>query len=135
MADQAGRRAVFQLGLNHIDPASMRYPENIHLWRDKYGGSMLRWLKESVATNLKAWGFNSVGWVQETTVRQWKHSRAFTPDEYHALGLPYCHLLPFTESHQWTSTRLTTTSAAPIGRNGVTTWHGHTAPNSPTTRS
>lgn len=92
---------LFSLGLNHIDPASLRYPENIHLWRDQYGGSMQRWLQESVAPNLKAWGFNTVGWVQDTTVRNWKHSRSFTHDEYRALGLPYCHMLPFTESHQW----------------------------------
>ncbi len=91
----------FTLGLNHIDPATLRYPENIHIWREKYGGSSLRWIQESVAPNLKSWGFNTVGWVQEVTVRQWQHSRTFTIDEYRALGMPYCHLLPFTESHQW----------------------------------
>lgn len=91
----------FTMGLNHIDPASLRYPENIHIWRDKYGDNMKRWIKESVAPNLKAWGFNSVGWVQEVTVRKWRHSRSFTHDEYQALDMPYCHLLPFTESHQW----------------------------------
>ena len=91
----------FSIGLNHIDPASLRYPENIHLWREKYGGSTVRWIKESVVPNLREWGFNSVGWVQEVTVRQWRHSRAFTSDEYRALDMPYCHLLPFTESHQW----------------------------------
>ena len=91
----------FSLGLNHIDPASLRYPENIHIWRDKYGGSTVRWIRESVAPNLKKWGFNTVGWVQEVTVRKWRHSRPFTNDEYQALGMPYCHLLPFTESHQW----------------------------------
>ena len=94
------------MGLNHIDPASLRYPENLHIWREKYGGSTIRWIKESVAPNLNAWGFNTVGWVQEVTVRRagagaWQHSRAFTVDEYKALGMPYCHLLPFTESHQW----------------------------------
>ena len=68
----------FTIGLNHIDPASLRYPENIHIWREKYGGSNIRWIKESVAPNLKAWGFNSVGCVQEVTVRQWQHSRSFT---------------------------------------------------------
>ena len=68
-------KPFFSMGLNHIDPASLRYPENIHLWRDKYGGSTLRWIKESVAPNLKSWGFNTVGWVQEVTVRQWRHSR------------------------------------------------------------
>ena len=91
----------FTLGVNHIDPATLRYPENIHLWREKYGGSTIRWIRESVAPNLKAWGFNSVGWVQEVSVREWRHSRAFTVDEYRALEMPYCHLLPFTESHQW----------------------------------
>ena len=91
----------FSLGLNHFDPASLRYGENIHIWRDKYGGSTTRWIRESVAPNLKRWGFNTVGWVQEVTVRNWRHSRPFTNDEYRALGMPFCHLLPFTESHQW----------------------------------
>ncbi len=91
----------FTMGVNHIDPATMRYPENIHIWKEKYDGSTLRWIEESVAPNLKAWGFNSVGWVQEVSVRQWRHSRSFTVDEYRALNMPYCHLLPFMESHQW----------------------------------
>lgn len=91
----------FSLGLNHIDPASLRYPENLHIWRDKYGGSTTRWIRESVVPNVTRWGFNTVGWVQEVTVRRWRHSRPFTDDEYRALGMPFCHLLPFTESHQW----------------------------------
>lgn len=95
------RQPFFTMGLNHIDPASLRYPENIDIWRERYGGDTIRWIKESVAPNLKAWGFNSVGWVQEVTVRKWRHSRAFTREEYQALGMPYCHLLPFMESHQW----------------------------------
>ena len=94
-------KPFFTLGINHIDPATLRYPENIHLWREKYGGSTLRWIREAVAPNIKSWGFNSVGWVQEVTVRQWQHSRSFTIDEYRALNMPYCHLLPFTEAHQW----------------------------------
>ncbi|MEM7145016.1 MAG: agarase [Verrucomicrobiota bacterium] len=94
-------KPFFSIGLNHIDPASLRYPENIHIWQERYGGSTIRWIKESLAPNLKSWGFNSVGWVQEVTVRKWRHSRSFTGDEYRALDMPYCHLLPFTESHQW----------------------------------
>lgn len=97
------RQPFFSMGLNHIDPATMRYPENIRLWKEKYGGSALRWIRESVAPNLKSWGFNTVGWVQEVSVRQWRHSRSFTVDEYRALDMPYCHLLPFMESHQWES--------------------------------
>ncbi|MEM7370116.1 MAG: agarase [Bacteroidota bacterium] len=91
----------FSIGLNHIDPATLRYPENIHIWREKYQGSNLTWIKKSVAPNLKKWGFNSVGWVQEVTVRQWAHSRSFTFEEYQALDMPYCHMLPFTQMHQW----------------------------------
>ena len=91
----------FTIGMNHIDPASLRYPENIHIWRDKYKGSTTKWLSESVAPNLKQWGFNTVGWEQEVTVRNWRHSRSFTYEEYQALNMPYCHMLPFTESHQW----------------------------------
>jgi len=94
-------KPFFTVGLNHIDPATLRYPENVDIWRKEYGGSTLRWIKESVAPNLKDWGFNTVGWVQEVTVRKWQHSRSFTIDEYRALDMPYCHLLPFTESHQW----------------------------------
>ncbi len=95
------RQPFFSLGLNHMDPASLRYPENTHIWREQYGGSALRWIRESVAPNLDSWGFNTVGWVQEVTVRQWRHSRPFTVDEYRALEMPFCHLIPFTESHQW----------------------------------
>jgi len=91
----------FSIGLNHVDPASLRYPENIHIWRDKYQGKTTTWLKESVAKNLIEWGFNTLGWEQEVTVRQWEHSRSFTFEEYKVLGIPYCHMLPFTESHQW----------------------------------
>ena len=32
------REPFFTIGLNHIDPASLRYPENIDIWRSKYGG-------------------------------------------------------------------------------------------------
>ena len=94
-------KPFFSLGLNHIDPASLRYQENLHIWRDKYDGSASKWIEESVAPNLKRWGFNTVGWVQEVTVRQWRHSRPFTTDEYRALDMPFCHLLPFMESHGW----------------------------------
>ena len=97
-------KPFFSLGLNHIDPATIRYPENIHLWRDKYGNSMQRWLKESVRPNLEEWGFNSVGWVQEVITRQptnHRHSRNFTAEEYQWLGMPYGHMLPFADFHQW----------------------------------
>ena len=53
MVDQSGGQTVFTLGMNHFDPASLRYPENIHIWREKYDGSTLKWIQESVVPNLK----------------------------------------------------------------------------------
>jgi hypothetical protein len=94
----------WSIGMNHIDSATLRYLENVHIWRERYGGSQERWLRERVAPDLREWGFNTVGWVQEVIVREpdcHRHSRNFTPEEYQWLGLPYCHLLPFAETHQW----------------------------------
>jgi len=91
----------FSLGLNHIDPSALLQPETIHIWRDKYGNSMERWLREAVAPDLRDWGFNSIGWVQEFVTTTVRHSRNFTREEYEWLGLPYCHLLPFASFHQW----------------------------------
>ena len=97
-------KPFFSLGLNHIDSSPLRYPESQSIWRDKYGNSTERWLKEAVAPDLRAWGFNSVGWTQEVVIRGdliHRHSPAFTFEEYQWLGLPYCHLLPVAETHQW----------------------------------
>ncbi|MBP7142463.1 MAG: hypothetical protein KBA71_11195 [Opitutaceae bacterium] len=94
----------FSVALNHIDPAPLRFLENGDLWVRKYGNSMEQWLKQAVAPDLRAWGFNSVGWTQEVVTRgptNHRHSRAFTFEEYQWLGLPYCHQLPFADFHQW----------------------------------
>ena len=97
-------KPFFSLALNHIDPSPLRYQRNGDLWQRKYGNSMERWLRQSVAVNLQDWGFNSVGWTQEVVTRgltNHRHSRAFTFEEYQWLGLPYCHQLPFADFHQW----------------------------------
>ena len=94
----------FSLGMNHVDPATLRYPENLHIWRKVYGNSMEHWLKESVAPNLEDWGFNCLGWNQEVVTRgktNHRHSRHFTYDEYQWLDMPYCHQLPFADFHWW----------------------------------
>jgi hypothetical protein len=95
--------AFFSIGLNHIDSATLRYTENGDLWRRKYGNSMERWLRK-VRGDLLEWGFNTVGWVQEVVTRHdrnHRHSRNYTFEEYQWLDMPYCHMLPFIDSHQW----------------------------------
>ena len=96
-------RPFFSIGLNHIDAATLMYGENVHIWRDKYANSMEKWL-EQVRNDLVQWGFNTVGWVQEVVTRQdtnHRHSRNFTFEEYQWLDMPYCHMLPFVDFHQW----------------------------------
>lgn len=94
----------WSIGMNHLDSATLRYPESGDAWDRKYGNSQERWLKEGVVPDLTGWGFNTIGWVQEVVSREdavHRHSRNFTFEEYQWAGLPYCHLLPFTETHQW----------------------------------
>jgi hypothetical protein len=98
------REPFFSIGLNHIDPAPLSYPENGDLWEREYRNSMERWLKRSVRPDLQRWGFNSVGWAQEVVTRgptNHRHSRPWTYEEYQWLDLPYCHQLPFADFHQW----------------------------------
>jgi hypothetical protein len=94
----------FSIGMNHIDSAALRYRESGDVWRERYGNSHERWLQEAVAPDLRAWGFNTIGWTQEVVIRMptiHRHSRSFTYEEYQWAGMPYCHLLPFAETHQW----------------------------------
>ena len=97
-------KPFFSIGINHIDSATLRYRENIEIWRERYDNSMRRWLTERVKPDLVSWGFNTVGWVQEVVTRgptNHRHSRNFTFEEYQWLDMPYCHMLPFADFHQW----------------------------------
>ena len=94
----------FSIGMNHIDSSALRYPENGDYFRTKYGSSEKRWIRETVAPDLNSWAFNTIGWTQEVVTRgetNHRHSRSFTLEEYQWADMPYCHLLPFTETHQW----------------------------------
>ena len=95
------QKPFFSVGLNHIDSSPLQYPENLPRWEQKYGNDSHKWIRESVSPNLKSWGFNTVGWVQDVSIKRHAHTPSFSLEEYRALSLPYCHLLPFIETHQW----------------------------------
>ena len=98
------KKPFFSIGMNHIDSAALRYPESGNIWQTKYQNSEQQWIQQGVVPDLNAWGFNSIGWTQEVVVRgesMHRHSRSFTYEEYQWSAMPYCHLLPFTETHQW----------------------------------
>ena len=101
---------VFSIGLNHVDSATLRFETSGEVWKSRFGNSERRFIEEGLRQDLLDWGFNCLGWNQEVVIRGerlteggilHRHSRSFTPEEYRWLGLPYCHLLPFIESHQW----------------------------------
>jgi hypothetical protein len=73
------------------------------VWERDFDNNQKQWLK-SVAADLHDWGFNTIGWTQEVVIINesfHRHSRPFTYEEYQWAVMPYCHLLPFTEAHQW----------------------------------
>ena len=96
-------KPFWSIGMNHIDAAAIRFVESDGVWERDFGNSQERWLA-SVADDLHDWGFNTIGWTQEVVIINksfHRHSRPFTYEEYQWAGMPYCHLLPFTEAHQW----------------------------------
>lgn len=56
--------------MNHIDSSTLRCLESGNVWRERFGNSHERWLREQVAPDLRAWGFNTIGWTQEVAVRR-----------------------------------------------------------------
>lgn len=97
----------FSMGLNHIDHAPLLSPVNLTEWRGRYRNSRLVWLSEQVGPDLRAWGFNTVGLTQELCLGGFgitTHTAYYRPEEYRALGMPYCCSLPFCEVHQWDET-------------------------------
>lgn len=86
--------------MNHIDSSALKYPDNIHIWRQRHGWEK-KFLEKAVRADLMDWGFNTVGWPQEVVVRYNTHSPAWPHEQYRQAGLPYCHLIRFTEMEMW----------------------------------
>ena len=62
-------RPFFSIGMNHIDSAALRYPETRGVWDDTYRDREELWIRNAVARDLTAWGFNTLGWTQEVVLR------------------------------------------------------------------
>ncbi len=91
------------LGVNHADVSAIQYESNNEIWKEKYGGSRERWIRESVVKDLKDWGFNTIGWTQELVTFDYGHSPQWTHHDYRTADMPYCHLLPFAEIQRYKS--------------------------------
>lgn len=69
LIDPAGRPFV-TIGLNHADESNLKYPHNADIWRQKYG-SRESWIRDGVVTDMRDWGFNTIGWTQEYVSGGW----------------------------------------------------------------
>ncbi len=92
------------VGMNHLDLAALKYPDNIHIFKGRYGGSNEVYIREGIARPLLEWGFNTIGWTQECVGGKWmdpkrllRHSPEWTHEQFQLAGMPYIYNLPFSE--------------------------------------
>jgi len=92
------------IGINHLDLAALKYPDNIHIFRHRYGSSTDRFIQEGIAKPLRQWGFNTIGWTQELVGGRWgkpnsvlRHSPEWSHRQFQLAGLPYVYNLKFAD--------------------------------------
>ena len=92
------------IGINHLDLAALKYPDNVHIFRERYGGEDDRYIREGIARPLRDWGFNTIGWSQEVVGGVWmkpgsilRHSPEWTQRQFHVAGMPYVYNLKFAD--------------------------------------
>ena len=88
------------IGLNHIDAGALKQPDTVDLYRTRYRGSDEVWVKEGVVEDLRKWGFNSIGWVQEVYFPD-IHTPNWNWERYDWANMPYCHCLNTADCAYW----------------------------------
>ncbi|MFI5783888.1 agarase [Nocardia sp. NPDC051570] len=99
------------IGVVHADDTNLRFPHNAAIFAQRYGNSRERWIRDGLAADLRAWGFNTIGWTSEyvsgtglaTTGKPVDigHSAGLSADELSAAGLPYTISLRVAEIEHW----------------------------------
>lgn len=103
----------FSIGVNHADETNLKYPSNIEIWRRRYG-TRAAWLRDGVRSDVKAWGFNTIGWTQECVfsgvdgeIPGWDtpfnagHSKQWERSDFDLAGMPYCVALRVAPIEGW----------------------------------
>ena len=98
--------AFLMIGVAHADDSDLKYPHNVEIWRDTYGGSKERWIREGVVPDLKSWGFNTIGWTQEYVGGGWREAfdwaeritvqqstSQWSPRDFQVADVPYVVLM------------------------------------------
>ena len=101
--DPAGN-GFLSTGINHLDLAALKHPDNIGVFRERYSGSEEQLIEDGIARRLRAWGFNTIGWSQELVGGIWgkpgsviRHSPEWSREQFELAGLPYLYNLAFAE--------------------------------------
>jgi len=92
------------MGINHLDLAALKYPDNIHIFRQRYDGDTETYIRKGIAEPLREWGFNTIGWSQECVGGVWmdperplRHSHEWTHRQFRVAGLPFIYNFTFAE--------------------------------------
>ena len=92
------------VGINHLDLAALKHPDNVHIFRERYGAQDDCYIKEGIAAPLRDWGFNTIGWTQELVGGVWmkpnsilRHSHEWSQRQFLVAGLPYVYNLKFAD--------------------------------------
>lgn len=105
LIDPAGH-STFSIGLNHIEYYPYFYDERgTAVWLERFGNSRRCWLSDQVKPDLLRWGFNAIGWTPDNCEGNseiiYRHTPNWSYEAYQWANMPYCHMIPFIESHQW----------------------------------
>lgn len=105
--------AFISIGVNHTDDTNLKYAHNIDIWNARYQNRQ-RWIREGLVPDLKDWGFNTIGWVQEYVSGDWGaaldwgvtidlgHStQTWSPSDYAAADMPYCLQIRVIDFEDW----------------------------------
>jgi hypothetical protein len=88
------------LGINHFDASALKYADNIHIWRERYGSNEA-WIRHA-GQDLQRWGFNALAWSQELATRKdYRHTPEWRAWRFRWAGVPYYHHLPFAPIERW----------------------------------
>jgi len=92
------------MGMNHLDLAALKHPDNLHVFRERYGADTETFIRKGIAEPLRNWGFNTIGWTQECVGGVWmdperplRHSPEWTYHQFQVAGLPYIYNFVFAE--------------------------------------
>lgn len=112
LVDPDGNEFV-SMGVNHADESNLKYPHNADIWRKRYG-SRETWI-QGVVSDLKSWGFNTIGWTQDYISGDWGvaldwfgepidlgHSIApWSAADLKSAGMPYVVQMRVEEIEDW----------------------------------